>query len=412
MKKIYCWVILVCLFLMYMASNGIVLNTFNLYLPEFAKTFNVDIAKATGLAAILYLVLALPLPLVGFLLERFSPKKLIVTGAIGASAGLFFLANATSFGMVRAFTIVYPLFLCLVGLLTSMYVINNWFVKYKGIATGTLLMASSVGPAIFAPLVGKWIKILGWQTAAQYQAIICTCLILLPALLIFSHPSKINAYADGVEGTIGTQPKVDRAERKSLLKKALGSSEFYMLALVTAALWFCIGGFIQNQRNYQADLLLDVAQSGKLQGVFFTCGLLGKFLFGFLGDKFDVKKIMLLSVVNMFLGCLFLYLSLHDKNFVIPCAIVFGLGYSGTFTMIQLYIINLFGGAAYGTILGLLSFIDTICASVGVAVLGSMRKANGNYEKAFVVMLILTLISIVITFIINQRAKKGVILSN
>lgn len=395
-----------------MASNGIVLNTFNLYLPEFAKTFNVDIAKATGLAAILYLVLALPLPLVGFLLERFSPKKLIVTGAIGASAGLFFLANATSFGMVRAFTIVYPLFLCLVGLLTSMYVINNWFVKYKGIATGTLLMASSVGPAIFAPLVGKWIKILGWQTAAQYQAIICTCLILLPALLIFSHPSKINAYADGVEGTIGKQPKVDRAERKSLLKKALGSSEFYMLALVTAALWFCIGGFIQNQRNYQADLLLDVAQSGKLQGVFFTCGLLGKFLFGFLGDKFDVKKIMLLSVVNMFLGCLFLYLSLHDKNFVIPCAIVFGLGYSGTFTMIQLYIINLFGGAAYGTILGLLSFIDTICASVGVAVLGSMRKANGNYEKAFVVMLILTLISIVITFIINQRAKKGVILSN
>ncbi|MBX9780386.1 MAG: MFS transporter [Chitinophagaceae bacterium] len=412
MKKIYCWVILVCLFLMYMASNGIVLNTFNLYLPEFAKTFNVDIAKATGLAAILYLVLALPLPLVGFLLERFSPKKLIVTGAIGASAGLFFLANATSFGMVRAFTIVYPLFLCLVGLLTSMYVINNWFVKYKGIATGTLLMASSVGPAIFAPLVGKWIKILGWQTAAQYQAIICTCLILLPALLIFSHPSKINAYADGVEGTIGKQPKVDRAERKSLLKKALGSSEFYMLALVTAALWFCIGGFIQNQRSYQADLLLHVAQSGKLQGVFFTCGLLGKFLFGFLGDKFDVKKIMLLSVVNMFLGCLFLYLSLHDKNFVIPCAIVFGLGYSGTFTMIQLYIINLFGGAAYGTILGLLSFIDTICASVGVAVLGSMRKANGNYEKAFVVMLILTLISIVITFIINQRAKKGVILSN
>lgn len=412
MKKIYCWVVLVCLFLMYMASNGIVLNTFNLYLPEFAKAFNVDIAKATSLAAILYLVLALPLPLVGFLLERFSPKKLIVTGAIGASAGLFFLANATSFGMVRAFTIVYPLFLCLVGLLTSMYVINNWFVKFKGVATGTLLMASSVGPAIFAPLVGKWIKILGWQTAAQYQAIICTCLILLPALLIFSHPTKINAYADGIEGTVGKQPKVDSAERKSLLKKALVSSEFYMLALVTAALWFCIGGFIQNQRNYQADLLLDVAQSGKLQGVFFTCGLLGKFLFGFLGDKFDVKKIMLLSVVNMFLGCLFLYLSLHDKTFVIPCAIVFGLGYSGTFTMIQLYIINLFGGAAYGTILGLLSFIDTICASIGVAVLGSMRKANGNYEKAFMLMMILTLISIVVTFIINQKAKKGVILSN
>lgn len=395
-----------------MASNGIALNTFNLYLPEFAKEFNVDIAKATGLAATLYLVLALPLPFVGNLLERFSPKVLIVTGAIGASAGLFFLANATSFGMVRAFAIVYPLFLCLVGLLTSMYVINNWFVKYKGIATGTLLMASSVGPAVFAPLVGKWIKTLGWQTAAHYQAIICSSLILIPALLIFSHPAKINAYADGIEGTVGRQPKVDKAESKALLKKALASREFYMLALVTAALWFCIGGFIQNQRNYQADLLLDVAQSGKLQSVFFTCGLLGKLLFGFLGDKFDVKKIMLLSVVNMFLGCLFLYLSLSNKDFVIPCAIVFGLGYSGTFTMIQLYIIDLFGGAAYGTILGFLSFIDTICASIGVAVLGGMRKANGNYEKAFMLMIILTIVSIVATYIINQRAKKGKLLVN
>lgn len=407
MKKYYCWIVLACLFLMYMASNGIVLNTFNLYLPEFAKEFGVDIGKATGLAATLYLVLALPLPFVGNLLEKFSPKKLIVTGAIGVSAGLFFLAQATSFTMIQLFVIVYPLFLCLVGLLTSMYVINNWFVKYKGIATGILLMASSVGPAIFAPIVGKWIKTMGWHAAAQNQFILCSCLIVIPALLIYSHPAHLNSSADGIPGTVGRQPVVDKEASKALLKKALSSAEFYLVALVTAALWFCIGGFIQNQRNYQADLHLDVAQSGQLQGLFFLFGLLGKLLFGYLGDKFSVKKIMLISVGNMLLGCLLLYWSLQDSRWIIPCAIVFGLGYSGTFTMIQLYIIDLFGGAAYGTILGLLSFIDTLCASIGVAVLGSMRKANGNYEKAFIIMIVLTLFSLLATYLINQRAKKG-----
>lgn len=407
MKKYYCWIVLACLFLMYMASNGIVLNTFNLYLPEFAKEFGVDIGKATGLAATLYLVLALPLPFVGNLLEKFSPKKLIVTGAIGVSAGLFFLAQATSFSMIQLFVIVYPLFLCLVGLLTSMYVINNWFVKYKGIATGILLMASSVGPAIFAPIVGKWIKTMGWHAAAQNQFILCSCLILIPALLIYSHPAHMNSYADGIPGTVGRQPVVDKEASKALLKKALSSAEFYLVALVTAALWFCIGGFIQNQRNYQADLHLDVAQSGQLQGLFFLFGLLGKLLFGYLGDKFSVKKIMLISVGNMLLGCLLLYWSLQDSRWIIPCAIVFGLGYSGTFTMIQLYIIDLFGGAAYGTILGLLSFIDTLCASIGVAILGGMRKANGNYEKAFIIMIVLTIFSLLATYLINQRAKKG-----
>jgi len=410
MKKYYCWVVLACLFLMYMASNGIVLNTFNLYLPEFANEFGVDIGKATGLAATLYLVLALPLPFVGNLLEKYSPKKLIVIGAVGVSVGLFFLARATSFSMIQLFVIVYPLFLCLVGLLTSMYVINNWFVKYKGIATGILLMASSVGPAIFAPIVGKWIKTMGWHAAAQNQFILCSCLIIIPALLIYSHPAHINSYADGIPGTVGRQPVVDKAASKALLKKALTSAEFYLVALVTAALWFCIGGFIQNQRNYQADLHLDVAQSGQLQGLFFLFGLLGKLLFGYLGDRFSVKKIMLISVGNMLLGCLLLYWSLQDSRWIIPCAIVFGLGYSGTFTMIQLYIIDLFGGAAYGTILGLLSFIDTLSASIGVAVLGGMRKANGNYEKAFMVMIVLTIFSLLATYLINQRAKKGLLI--
>lgn len=404
MRKYYCWVVLACLFLMYMASNGIALNTFNLYLPEFAREFGVDIAKATGLAATLYLVLALPLPFVGRLLEKFSAKTLIVTGAVGASLALFLMANAGSFATVRYFTILYPVFLSLVGLLTSMYVINNWFVKYKGIATGVLLMASSVGPALFAPLVGGWIKTLGWQTAALYQAYICSAMMLIPALLIFSHPSGLGAYADGIEGTVGRQPKSDPEESKRIFRGALRSTEFYLLALVTAALWFCIGGFIQNQRNYQADLRLDVAQSGLLQGVFFLCGLLGKLVFGWLGDRFDVKRIMLLSVVNMLLGCVLIYLSLDNPSLMVPCAIVFGLGYSGTFTMIQLYIINLFGGAAYGTILGILSFIDTLAASLGVAVLGAMRKQNGSYHQAFLMMAFLTLASLAATYYINRRA--------
>lgn len=96
---------------------------------------------------------------------------------------------------------------------------------------------------------------------------------------------------------------------------------------------------------------------------------------------------------------------------MIPAAIVFGLDYSGTFTMIQLYIINLFGGAAYGTILGILSFVDTLCASIGVAVPGGMRKAGGSYEKAFLLMIGLTVVSLLATYYINKRAAKTITLT-
>jgi MFS transporter, OFA family, oxalate/formate antiporter len=225
-------------------------------------------------------------------------------------------------------------------------------------------------------------------------------------LLIVDHPSKKNQFADGVEGRMAGQPMINKDESKKVFKTVTRSGGFYLVLIVTSVLWFCIGGFIQNQRNYQADLKMDVAQSGLIQGLFFFCGLLGKLFFGWLSDTFDVKKIMLLSVINMLLGCVFLRMSLQNSLFTIPAAIVFGLGYSGVFTMIQLYILHLYGGPAYGSILGLVSFIDTLSLFIGVLVLSGLRKASGTYAGAFVLITGLSLLALIATFIINHMAKK------
>lgn len=406
MKIFYGWVIVACLFLMYTASNGIVLNTFNLYTGEFAASFKIDMNKAIGLAGILYLAAALPLPFVGRLMERVSPKKLITAGAVGSIASLFFFAYSSSYTMVLMFVIFYPLFLSVTGLLPSMYIINNWFVKYRGVVTGILLMASSVGAATFAPLIGKWIKLYGWQTAAMYEAIICSVLILIPALLINDHPCNKGTFADGVEGRMGGQPVIDKKESKKHFNAAVSSGMFYLVLIVTAVLWFCIGGFIQNQRNYQADLKMDVARSGIIQGIFFLFGLLGKLMFGWLSDRFDVKKIMLLSVINMLMGCMLLWMSLRNSSYIIPAAMVFGLGYSGVFTMIQLYVLRLYGGPAYGSILGVLSFIDSLFLFFGVIVLSNMRKASGSYNNAFLLMAGLSLFALLATIFINRMVEK------
>jgi MFS transporter, OFA family, oxalate/formate antiporter len=225
-------------------------------------------------------------------------------------------------------------------------------------------------------------------------------------LLISDHPAKKGQFADGIDGTVGKQPVVNKAESKAHFLEVVRSQKFYLVAIVTAVLWFCIGGFIQNQRSYQADLKMDVRQSGLVQGLFFFCGLLGKLFFGWLSDRFDVKKIMFLSVVNMALGALLLWLSLTNSAYIIPAAIVFGLGYSGVFTMIQLYVVNLYGGPAYGKILGLLSFIDTLALVAGVYVLSNMHKAAKSYNNAFLLMAGLSLFALVATFFINRSAQK------
>ncbi len=408
MNKYYCWIILFCLFLVYMASNGMVLNTFTQYTPELMKYWKLDFKGASSFQSTIYFVLALPLPFAGLLLQRYSPKKMMLIGGVGIAISLFFFGNANTIGMMRIFTILFPLFLSVVGLLTCMYLINNWFSRYRGIATGLLLMGSSVGPAIFAPILGGWIKNIGWQQAAMYEAIIGAILILVPALFVRNHPADVNTWADGIEGNMGGQPRVDKALARNHFGKAVRSTNFYLVVIVTAILWFCIGGLFVHHGLYLKELKLDAERAGRITGLFFLSSLIGKLLFGWISDKLDVKKVMLFSVFNMLVGCVLLWMSVKSPAFMIPYAILLGAGYSGTFTMIQLYAMRLYGGPAYGSILGLLSFVDTLSLALGGMLFAKLRMTSTDYSNPFLLMVVLTGFSLLVTFIINRRTDKSV----
>ncbi len=409
-KPFYGWTVLACLFLVYFASNGIGLNTLSKFLPEFMKSFKIDPEKATALPKMLYLVLALPLPFVGYLIEKVPSKKLMWIGAIGASFFLLYLSFVDSYQGLLIYFIGYPLCLCLCGFVTSIYIINKWFSKNKGLAIGLFLTASSFAPVIFKPLSGYWIEQFGWQKAALYLGIIGTALLLIPCFFIKNQPADVGSYADGVEGTqAAIPPKIDAATWRKYAAQAFGSYQFYLLIIITGILWFCITGFVQNQDiflNDFKDLSGKATKTGFYSSLFFVCSLLAKLVFGKLGDRYNKKNIMLLSIVNLLVGSLLLYLSINNQGFLIPGIIVFGFGFSGTFTMIQLFIAWLYNGPAYGTVLGTLSFIDTLAGSYGIGKLGALRKAEGNYAGGFQIMIILCVIALVATFLIKKQEKK------
>lgn len=408
-KFFYGWIIVLVLFLIYMGTNGIGLNTFlPNFLPVFVKEFNISIEKASQLPAIIYLVVALPLPFVGLLLDRLNPRNLMIAGCIMSCALLWYLQFIRSYDMAMIFCILFPLVLSFSGLITSMYFINNWFVKYKGLATGILLSASSIGPALLSPVIGSMIKEQGWQQAAQFMAMAGTALLLIPVFFLKNRPADAGTWPDGMEGTQPSLPlKPDAAAVKAHFTAALRDYRFYLVLIITCAMWFCIVSYIQSQGLFQKDLKLDAAETGKTIGLFFLASLSGKLVFGFLGDKFNKKTIMLLSIINLLVGAVLLYMTLQDTAYLIPAAIVFGFGYSGVFTMLQLFIIYLFSGPAYGTILGTLAMLDTIAGSTGVLLAGKIRQATGSFENVFFIYIGLTLLALFATMIIKTKPANG-----
>ena len=96
---------------------------------------------------------------------------------------------------------------------------------------------------------------------------------------------------------------------------------------------------------------------------------------------------MSLSIFSLGIGLFLFWSSINNLSLISVSAIFLGIGYSGTFTMIQLLIADFFMGKSFGSILGIFMMIDTLAGSAGIYLLGSFRKSSGDYSSAFLTMI-------------------------
>jgi MFS transporter, OFA family, oxalate/formate antiporter len=391
-NNLYGWVVVASLFFMYAISNGFTLNTLPLFYTAIGTDLGIDSEAIQRGPSLLFVLIAFMAPLMGRLLDKYSARLLITIGAVGLVADIFFFSFIKSYPQFITFYVIYAVFLALGGIISSVFLITRWFNKNRGKAIGIFLVSSSVGGAILNPLAGKWIKELGWHEAAMQLGFIAAAFLIIPLFFIRDNKSAVN-----VSGGYGSNHDVT-------LSQASRTPAFYLLLIATGVMWFCIYGIITNQPLYFADLKLDPAQSGKVIGTFFTFSILGKLIFGTLSDYFNKRNIMLLAIATLTIGSILLIQTANNQSLLMPYAICYGIGFSGVFTMIQLLVAELYQGRNYGSILGIVTMVDTLAGAAGAYVLGAMHKSQGNYSGAFMVMLVLCGIALVCTFLL--RANK------
>ncbi len=404
-KPFYGWYLLASLTLAYTVTNGLVLNSLPIFYPELVREFGWNQSEVTRPAQLLFLLVAVLSPFAGGLLDRVSARLALLTGAVLMTLGIFGFSRISTLTEMSLIYLLFSVSLVLCGIISSMYLITRWFVRYRGIAAGIFLLGSSLGGAIFNPLSEWLIQSMGWRFAAVGLAISALFVLVLP-LLIFvrNSPQAMGLQPDGVSSdTTVAKTSTSQAGYSSTgptLLQVVRKPTFYLILVATAAMWFTILAVVQHQALYLKDLGGNLP-AGKILSVFFTCSLIGKVFFGWLSDRFEKKYIMQLATLNMVLGSLLLFLSSRSPQILTwAYAVVFGIGFSGTFTIIQVLIADYYGGRDYGKILGIYTMIDTLAGVSGIIFLGSVRASSGSYQPGFLVMLILcTLAAVCIPFI-------------
>jgi len=372
-------------------------HTLPLIYPSLIDEFGWTAAQMTLPATVFYIFGALASPPAGVLLDRFSPRTVMRWGIACILLCLFgFSFIQTLWQLVLVF-FLFGLALSLCGLTANMVILTRWFDHQRGRATGLLLLASSLGGALFPLVLGAGLERYGWRGAILIMSVI-GLLFMVPALAFLVKDRPVSAR---VKDPLST--KSDPSLAGPSLIETLKNPVFYLIAVATGCVWFSVIALLQHQSIYLVkDLGVASTIVPKIFSVFFIFSVFGKLCFGWLSDLVNKEITMILSVLT-FTASLFLLkqASMDDTNLLFIYAGVAGFGFSGSFTAIQLLIAQHFSGGSYGKILSLLVMIDSLVGALGTRVVAQIRDHTQSYIPAINTMIAVCLAAIICTVIIK-----------
>jgi sugar phosphate permease len=386
--------ILATAFLALFAIVGFALYGLPFFYDFMSKEFGWSRAVVTSGNALGKLLVA---PLFGFIagwmIDRYGPRNLMLTGILFAGIALVGLSLTSSLTFFYLFYIFNALGYVFAGPLPCQVLISRWFDKNRGKAMGIAYLGIGTGGAL-VPLISAYLeKNLGWHTALA-------CLGILIVLIAFPMALFIKD-----DTTRTTEKKQDMPVVP--IKAILQNPNFYLLAIGSMCSIGAVGGISQHLKLYLRDLSFSQSQAAQVMSMVLFSSLVGRVLMGFLADLINRKYVMIL--IYLIVACAIPLLLLPDfPGRVYLFAIIFGIGLGGDYMIIPLMAADLFGLRALGRTMGIVLVADGIAESLFPMLVGHMyNEATKSYATGFILLIGLALLGVVIVAFLPKTKREA-----
>ena len=370
--------------------------TFAVFVPLIADDTGWSRALIGGAAAVGGLLATGASPPVGWAIDRYGARVVLVMGII--IIGLSTMAMAWLSVHIAIFYAALAIGRIMfssplnVGPAT---VVGRWFVRQRGRATGLLFLSHSGGMVAF-PLVATWVSVVwGWETAWIVLGLMVYAIALLPAaLLIAQRPEDVGLLPDGddpdnsvnaVETPAASEEQPADAGIEWTTREALRTPALWVLALGTGFLFLLQSG----TNTYQADLLrskgIDLALS-QLSIVVNAAGTgIGSLLWGRVVEKMRVSYTYAIVALVMALAC-GIFVVADTVLLTYLAAGLFGVAVAGILVVPPVAYANFFGRQSLGTIRGVTEPFTSLGQAIGAVASGLVFQfTGGSYVIAFII---------------------------
>jgi sugar phosphate permease len=354
-------------------------------------------------------------PLVGYLVDRYGPKPMMITAAFLAGVGYILFSWVHDY---TSFLIVY------LGVISISFtagfvhaptiVANNWFIRLRARAMTVVSAAVPIGGAIITPALAVLIRIFGWRQAALISGILFLVIGLPLALTIRKSPESMGMAPDGepLESAAHTRADTNAAtgksERHVTARQALRSPIFWTLIVSMTARSAAFTTVTTHFIPMMVWKGLSQTEASVLLAGFAIVNLPIHFLLGWIGDFVNKPK---LTAICMFLGVIAV-LPMQWSN-SLWALWFFTCLYSVLDASIPVFwaaVGDFFGRRSFGTIRGNMNLFYTWGSILGPLIAGAVYDRTQSYQTVFFGITIALMISTAMTaLLINPWAKLGTI---
>ena len=238
-RLFYGWRVVAATSLQGMIGNGIISHGFAVFFLPIQRALSIDRASMSLVFSLARAEGGVGAPLVGWLVDKFGSRPLILFGGLTSGIGLILLSQAQNYWQV----ILIHVGVISVGKSTSlsqslMSTVNQWFIRHKSLAISTLMTSFAAGGAIVVPLLALGNANLGWRDTLLYSGF-SLCLLTLPvALVVRSKPEDLGLLPDG--DVVADSATVDRGEGRPgsppipndfTVRQAFHTSAFWLILM-------------------------------------------------------------------------------------------------------------------------------------------------------------------------------------
>ncbi|MFC2039549.1 MFS transporter, partial [Chloroflexota bacterium] len=343
-------------------------------------------------------------PLMGILVDRWGPKRLVFGGSIVLCLGLLILSRISSLPMFYGAFVLIAIGMSVFTQTVMISTVAKWFRKKAGLAIGIVSSGFGLG-GLMVPVITRLIDSMGWRMT-MVTAGLGTLAIIMPLSFFIRH--KPEQYGQQPDGDVIDTLKIEGFQHTKVIaevsvptRQVVKNRVFWHITLASMCHVFIIGAIITHMMPYLGSIGFDRSFSSMIALLLPVASIGGRLSSGWLADRIDNRKIFTASYVLMTVGLvLFGYVTEGTMWLILPFIITFSLGWGfGVTTRISL-LRKYFGRNNFGTILGFLSGIMMLGAITGAPLAGLIFDIWGSYQGAWLGFTTLTVAAAVLALTI------------